>query len=197
MSRSKMKEPHVGGTKSFARLAHEMAMKNDGVYPTRGEMYIKTRTRKDGTIVDDEASHVVAALKDITNDSTKTSDDQNDITNDAYSKVKGPEKRGYIRLVGKMSTEKNNGPLEESETINKLKSDVNALAMIIQDHIPNANLTPVLSNLNVEVPGNGSSPHNNSLSVNQISSSKSQNDNGNLLISNYVEVLYGCTYVVS
>ncbi|KAL8246024.1 hypothetical protein R6Q59_007240 [Mikania micrantha] len=96
-----------------------------------------------------------------------------------------------------MSTEKNNGPSEESETINKLKSALNALAMIIQDHIPNANLTPLLSNLNVEVPGIGSSPHNNSLSVNQISSSRSQNDNGNLLISNYVEVLYGCAYVVS
>ncbi|KAL8211121.1 hypothetical protein R6Q57_005558 [Mikania cordata] len=88
-----MKEPHVSGTKSFARLAHEMALKNDGVYPTRGEMYIKTRTRKDGTIVDDEASHVVAALKDIANYSTNTSNDQNDITKDAYSKVKGPEKR--------------------------------------------------------------------------------------------------------
>ncbi|KAL8240452.1 hypothetical protein R6Q59_013807 [Mikania micrantha] len=56
---SKMKEPHVTGTKSFARLAHEVAMKNDGVYPTRGEMYIKTRTRKDGSIVDDEAARVV------------------------------------------------------------------------------------------------------------------------------------------
>ncbi|KAL8192495.1 hypothetical protein R6Q57_027680 [Mikania cordata] len=96
-----------------------------------------------------------------------------------------------------MSTEKNNGPSEESETINKLKSAVNALAMIIQDHIPNANLTPVLSNLNLEVPGIGSSSHNNSLSVNQISSLRSQNDNDNLLICNYVEVLYGCAYVVS
>ncbi|KAL8215777.1 hypothetical protein R6Q57_022614 [Mikania cordata] len=90
MSRSKMKEPHVSGTKSFARLANEMAMKNDDVYPSRGEMYIKTRTRKDGTIVDDEACHVVVALKDIANKSTNTSDDQNDITNDAFSKVKGP-----------------------------------------------------------------------------------------------------------
>ncbi|KAL8214416.1 hypothetical protein R6Q57_003865 [Mikania cordata] len=96
VNHSKMKEPHVSGTKYFARLAHEMAMKNDGVYPTRGEMYIKTRTRKNGSIVDDEASHVVAALKDIPNESTNTSDDKNDITNDAYSKVKGPEKRGYI-----------------------------------------------------------------------------------------------------
>ncbi|KAL8204393.1 hypothetical protein R6Q57_010016 [Mikania cordata] len=75
--------------------------------------------------------NLIVVAGDITNDSTKTSDDQNDITNDAYSKVKGPEKRGYIRLVGKMSTEKNNGPSEESETINKLKSAVNALAMII------------------------------------------------------------------
>ncbi|KAL8217946.1 hypothetical protein R6Q57_021319 [Mikania cordata] len=187
MSRSKMKEPHVSGTKSFARLAHEM---NDDVYPSRGEMYIKTRTRKDGTIVDDEASHLVAALKDIANKSTNTSDDQNDITNDAFSKVKGPEKRGYIRLVGRMSTEKYNGPSAESETIDKLKSAVNALAMIIKDHISNANLTPVLSSLNVEVPGVGSSPRNNSLSVNQISSSRIQNDNDNLLIFNYVEVLY-------
>ncbi|KAL8232187.1 hypothetical protein R6Q57_001965 [Mikania cordata] len=77
-----------------------------------------------------------------------------------------------------MSTEKNNGPSAESETIDKLKSVVNALAMIIKDHIPNANLTSVLSSLNVEVPGVGSSPRNNSLSVNQISSSRSENDNG-------------------
>ncbi|KAL8249567.1 hypothetical protein R6Q59_006435 [Mikania micrantha] len=109
VSHSNMKEPHVSGTKSFARLAHEMSMKNNGVYPTRGEMYIKTQTRKDGTIVDDEASHV-AALKDIPNVTTNTSDDQIDITNDAYSKVKGPEKRGYIRLVGSMPTKKDNGP---------------------------------------------------------------------------------------
>ncbi|KAI3798474.1 hypothetical protein L1987_33751 [Smallanthus sonchifolius] len=58
-SRSKMKEPHVTGTKSFARLAHEMATKNNGVYPTRGEMYITTRTHKDGSIVDDKAAEVV------------------------------------------------------------------------------------------------------------------------------------------
>ncbi|KAI7726493.1 hypothetical protein M8C21_015315 [Ambrosia artemisiifolia] len=57
--RSKMKEPHVTGSKSFARLAHEVALKNDGVYPTRGEMYITSRTRKDGSIVDDEAANVV------------------------------------------------------------------------------------------------------------------------------------------
>jgi hypothetical protein len=34
-------------------------MKNNGVYPTRGEMYITTRTRKDGSIVDNKAAHIV------------------------------------------------------------------------------------------------------------------------------------------
>ncbi|KAI3783833.1 hypothetical protein L1987_42921 [Smallanthus sonchifolius] len=53
-SRSKMKEPHVTGTKSFARVAHELATKNNDVYPTRAEMYITTRTRKDGSVVDDK-----------------------------------------------------------------------------------------------------------------------------------------------
>ncbi|KAK1414960.1 hypothetical protein QVD17_30726 [Tagetes erecta] len=88
LSRSKMKERHVSGTKSFARLAYEMATENNGVYPTRGEVYIKTRTRKDGTIVDDEAAHVVASLKDITIDSTITTSDLDDYTNDDYSKLR-------------------------------------------------------------------------------------------------------------
>ncbi|KAL8256083.1 hypothetical protein R6Q59_031150 [Mikania micrantha] len=119
VSQSKMKEPHVSGTESFARPAHEM---NDVVYPTRGEMYTKSQTHKDGTIVDDEASLVVAALKDIANESTNSSY-HNDISNDAYSKVKGSEKRRYIRLVGtwKDDNQKHNNPSSaESETINKL-----------------------------------------------------------------------------
>ncbi|XP_071734056.1 uncharacterized protein [Rutidosis leptorrhynchoides] len=58
-SRSKMQEPHMTGTKSFARLAHEEAMKKDGVYPTRAEIYIKSHTRKDGSIVDNQAREVV------------------------------------------------------------------------------------------------------------------------------------------
>ncbi|XP_076931666.1 uncharacterized protein LOC143596889 [Bidens hawaiensis] len=58
-SRSKMNEPHVTGTKSFTRLSHEEAMNNNGVHPTREELYIKPHTRKDGTIVDAEGAKVV------------------------------------------------------------------------------------------------------------------------------------------
>ncbi|MFS7986106.1 putative transposase, Ptta/En/Spm, plant [Helianthus anomalus] len=171
MSRSKMKEPHVSGTNSFARLAHEMATENNGIHPTRGEMYIKTRTRKDGSIVDDNATQVVASLKKITNDSITSPDDPADFTNDDYSKVKGPEKRGYVRLVGRMPAAKSNATYSQTndeiksviQTNDQLKSVVNAMAIIIQEHIPNANLSSVLSNINMQVPGTGSLVHNNSL----------------------------------
>ncbi|KAK9072461.1 hypothetical protein SSX86_008895 [Deinandra increscens subsp. villosa] len=162
-SRSKMKEPHVTGTKSFARLAHELAMDNDGMYPTRGEMYIKTRTRKDGSIVDDEALGVVTSLKAIASKSTSTSGVQDDFSNDEYSKVKGPEKRGYVRLVGKMPAKKSNGDSQiiqqlesATQTISQLQGAFNVMVNIIQEHIPNANLSAILSNMNLQVSNIGS-----------------------------------------
>ncbi|KAJ9538586.1 hypothetical protein OSB04_031319 [Centaurea solstitialis] len=180
-SRSKMNEPHVTGTKSFARLAHERAMDNNGVYPTRGEMYVTTRTRKDGSIVDSKAAEVVASLRAIASDSTSTPRDSDDFTNDDYSKVKGPEKQGYVRLVGRMPAVKENNAnfSTDSQTIHQLKSVVNVMLNIIQEHIPNANLPAVLSNMNIEIPGGSSSVPNNSLSVNQRSPSGSNNNNGN------------------
>ncbi|GJY70688.1 transposase, Ptta/En/Spm [Tanacetum coccineum] len=56
ISRSKMEEPHITGTKSFARLAEEEATKNNGVHLTRGKLYQISRTRKDGSIVNDKAA---------------------------------------------------------------------------------------------------------------------------------------------
>ncbi|KAK9073297.1 hypothetical protein SSX86_007621 [Deinandra increscens subsp. villosa] len=172
-SRLKMKEPHVTGTKSFARLAHEMAMKNDGVYPTRGEMYIKTRTRKDGSIVDDEALGVVTSLKAIASNSTSTRGDQDDFVNDDYSKVKGAEKRGYVRLIGKIPVTKSNGDSQiiqqlesATQTINHLHGAFNVMVNIIQEHIPNANLSTILSNMNLQVPRIGSSIESTSRSTN-------------------------------
>ncbi|XP_021978857.1 uncharacterized protein LOC110874641 [Helianthus annuus] len=169
-----MKEPHVTGTKSFARLAHEVATKNDGVYPTRGEMYITTRTRKDGSFVDDKATNVVASLKAIASDSASKHIDPHDFTNDEYSKVKGPEKRGYVRLVGRMPATKSKGDSStNSHTIHQLQSVVNVMMNIIQERIPDANLPTVLSNMNIQVPRVGSSAPSNSLPSNELSSSRS------------------------
>ncbi|GJX57933.1 transposase, Ptta/En/Spm [Tanacetum coccineum] len=74
ISRSKMEEPHITGTKSFARLAKEEATKNNRVHPTRGKLYQICRTRKDGSFVSDKAAQVVASLQVIANDSTNTQD---------------------------------------------------------------------------------------------------------------------------
>ncbi|XP_076953230.1 uncharacterized protein LOC143627244 [Bidens hawaiensis] len=132
-SRSKMKEPLVTGTKSFARITHEEAMNNNGVHPTQGELYIKTHTRKDGTIVDEEAAKVVASLKAIASDSTSTTGDLGDFSNDDYSKVKGPEKRGYVRLVERMPTAKSKGDSStKSQKNDHLMNVVNVMLNIIQ-----------------------------------------------------------------
>ncbi|KAL8252131.1 hypothetical protein R6Q59_035824 [Mikania micrantha] len=171
-----MKEPHVTGTKSFAKLAHEVAMKNDVVYPTRGEMYIKTRTRKDGSVVDDEAAGVMTSIKAIASDSTRTCGDQDDFTRDDYSKVKGPEKRGYVLLVGRMPATKDKGDSEiNSQTIHQQQSVINVIMNINHEHIPNANLSTVLSDMNIQVPRIGSSTLN-CLSGNQLNSSRSHDD---------------------
>ncbi|GKD84713.1 transposase, Ptta/En/Spm, partial [Tanacetum coccineum] len=47
------------GTKSFARLAEKEATKNNRVQPTRGKLYQISRTRKDGSIVNDKAAQFV------------------------------------------------------------------------------------------------------------------------------------------
>ncbi|KAI3751441.1 hypothetical protein L2E82_22527 [Cichorium intybus] len=67
-SRLKMQEPHVMGTKSFARLAHEEATKNNGAYPTRGEIYRISHTHKDGSIVNDNVAQIVSSIQAISSD---------------------------------------------------------------------------------------------------------------------------------
>ncbi|KAL8200118.1 hypothetical protein R6Q57_011457 [Mikania cordata] len=114
-SRSKMNEPHITGTKSFARLAHE-----------------------------------VTSLKVIESDSTSTVADRDDFTKDNYSKVKNPKKRGYVRLVGRMPATKGKGDSpSDSNIIHMLQSAVNVIMDIIHEHIPNANLSTVLSDMNI------------------------------------------------
>ncbi|GJZ88753.1 transposase, Ptta/En/Spm, partial [Tanacetum coccineum] len=122
--RSKSYEPHALGTKSFARLADEQKKKT-GVLPTRGTLYIISRTKKNGSIVNATAAKVIKELlndaststSNTTNDaSTSTSNTTNDAStstsntttgngivdwsNDDLARVKGKEKGVYYRCVG-------------------------------------------------------------------------------------------------
>ncbi|KAL4587394.1 hypothetical protein LXL04_000263 [Taraxacum kok-saghyz] len=105
-NQKKMEEPHVFGTKSYARLAHEEHLKTL-VYPTRGQIYVKAHTRKVGKSVPDKVNKVMASLLSIASDSTQTSSSSTDPTtvdpfdysNDDYSKVKGPKKEGIYGVL--------------------------------------------------------------------------------------------------
>nr|KAJ0210343.1 hypothetical protein LSAT_V11C400174540 [Lactuca sativa] len=107
-----------------------------------------------------------------------------DFSNDDYSKVKGSEKRWYIRCVGRMPIVKekvvscSNDPIVE-----QLKTMVNVMANIIQEHIPNANLFGILSNMNIQMPGSTSTAPCNSNSVNQKASSESHHNDGDHFMS--------------
>ncbi|XP_024016175.1 uncharacterized protein LOC112089662 isoform X7 [Eutrema salsugineum] len=61
-SRSKHKIPHALGKKSLARKSDEMEMET-GVEPNRGELFIASRTRSDGSLVCNEATISVDQLK--------------------------------------------------------------------------------------------------------------------------------------
>nr|KAJ0195475.1 hypothetical protein LSAT_V11C700375270 [Lactuca sativa] len=187
MSRLKMQEPHITGTKSFARLAHEEAAKNDGVYPSRGKIYKITRTRKDGVIVNDNVAQIMVILftQVVSSDSTNTQQTEDDYSNDEYSKVKGPKKHGYIRCVGRMPAVKDNNAScsTDPQTVEQLKDGLartqhalNVLFNLVKDHIPNANLSGMLNNSNLEVPDNLSMVPNISPLGNRRASSESNHN---------------------
>ncbi|XP_023741116.1 uncharacterized protein LOC111889214 [Lactuca sativa] len=186
-SHAKMQEPHVTGTKSFARLAQEEPMKNDGAYPSRGEIYCITRTCKDGSIVNDNVAQHMSSLQDVSSNPRNTQHNEDDYLNDDYPRVKGPEKHGYIRCVGRMPAVKDNGASSSTdpETIQQLKDGLsctqNALSVLInlvKDHIPNANVLGMLNNLNLQVPNSFSVVPNHYPLGNQRSSFESHHNNG-------------------
>nr|KAJ0191520.1 hypothetical protein LSAT_V11C800446750 [Lactuca sativa] len=155
------------------------ALKN-GVYPTQGQICVKTCTRKNGNIMNEKVAQVMTSLQAIASNSSNTLGSVDDFSKDDYSKVKVPEKRGYVRCVGRMRTVKEkvvscfNDP-----SVEQRKTMVNVMANIIQEHIPNANLSGILSNMNIQMPGNTSTVPCNSNLVNQRASSESHHNDGN------------------
>ncbi|KAH1202748.1 hypothetical protein GmHk_17G049137 [Glycine max] len=106
-SRSKYEDLHCMGTNNLPRRIHEMTTKAKGVQPSRAEIYIDTRTRKDGSIVTEKAAIVFDELKKkmVEAESLQNLQSTQDSTNwinDIYSKVKGPEKRGRVRCLDKL-----------------------------------------------------------------------------------------------
>ncbi|KAL9684181.1 hypothetical protein QQ045_021615 [Rhodiola kirilowii] len=61
-NRAKVKFCHTSGTKSFARLSEERT--KNGKEPTKAELFILTRTRKDGQPVNESSSMAISQLRE-------------------------------------------------------------------------------------------------------------------------------------
>lgn len=99
-NRSNQKSTHTAGSKSFARIREEeRTKKSGGKEPTRAELYIKTRTRKDGQPMNNVAAEIISKLREQETQKQQTSNDSND-WDDAFFQVMGEEKNGHVRTYG-------------------------------------------------------------------------------------------------
>ncbi|KAH0658019.1 hypothetical protein KY289_026767 [Solanum tuberosum] len=95
-NRSKRSLPPYIGTKSYARLRHEMA--KDGKTPSRVEVFMESRKRKKGKQVDSFQQDAMDQF-----DQLKKQQQNGDISlndDDIFEKVLGTEKNGYLRAYG-------------------------------------------------------------------------------------------------
>nr|GEV41634.1 hypothetical protein [Tanacetum cinerariifolium] len=155
-NRSKSDEPHITGSKSFAHLCDEETQKNNGVPPSRGGMYCLTRTYQDGRVVNAKAGKVVKAIKTMGESSTaqETRTDGSPFwIDDDLAKVKGRERGGNVRCVGKFPAAKKRRvqvPLLKAEA-KGLRKDFMSLVAAVKEHIPGLNLSTIIGRANTNM----------------------------------------------
>ncbi|XP_004490164.1 uncharacterized protein [Cicer arietinum] len=179
-NRSKYEDLHCMGTKNLPRFIHETTKAN-GVQPSRAQIYIDTRTRKDGSIVTEKAAHVIGELKkhmaEATSSQTpQTIQESTNWENDVYSKVKGSERRGTVRCLGKVPRHSNASSSQSSNVENrlhKLENLLGNLVSVLQTRFSaDQQINDVLQAIAQEVPDAPSTP-NDSMSNDQQTASDS------------------------
>eukprot|EP00256_Glycine_max_P055915 XP_014623315.1 uncharacterized protein LOC102667599 [Glycine max] len=162
-SRTKYEDLHCMGTNNLPRRIHEMTTKAKGVQPSRAKIYIDTRTRKDGSIVTEKAAIVIDELKKKmveaeSSQNLQSTQDSTDWTNDIYSKVKGPEKRGRVRCLGKLPHQASSS--QSSYTNNRIQKLENLLGNLVAvlkvRFAEDPQINQVLEAIDQEVPTNDS-----------------------------------------
>ncbi|KAL3515715.1 hypothetical protein ACH5RR_022617 [Cinchona calisaya] len=99
-NRAKQIFGHITGTKSFARIREEQRVKRpDGKAPSRAELFILTRTRKDGKPVNEASSAVITQLHELGSQQQDASQNST-VRGDIFSEVVGRDKRGSVRCSG-------------------------------------------------------------------------------------------------
>ncbi|KAA8536584.1 hypothetical protein F0562_029062 [Nyssa sinensis] len=99
-NRAQQKMGHTTGTKSFARLREEeRAKRPDGKEPSRAELFILTRTRKNGRPVDEASSIVISQLRERAAQLQEASENSA-AEDDIFSQVMGQDRHGRMRIYG-------------------------------------------------------------------------------------------------
>ncbi|WOK97235.1 hypothetical protein Cni_G05943 [Canna indica] len=96
-NRAKYDEPHCLGTKSIKKYIGEKTKEANGVAPSRAQVYIDSRTRKNGNIVNEKATQVAERRKTIMNEDGQISEVS--WQNDVYSKVKDRRRGGEYDVL--------------------------------------------------------------------------------------------------
>ncbi|XP_015933013.1 uncharacterized protein LOC107459317 [Arachis duranensis] len=102
--RKKQTISHTGGSKPISRKRHEIFLQT-GRKISRGEMYIATHKKKDGSFVTDEARNIAEQIELLMTQNEK--DESGPSTNDAIGKVFGEEHSGRVRCLGMGATPTN------------------------------------------------------------------------------------------
>ncbi|KAI3707830.1 hypothetical protein L2E82_36693 [Cichorium intybus] len=101
---ARVKFRHTAGPKSYARIREEeRAKRPDGQEPSQAELFILTRTRKDGKPVNEATAAVITKLCEETSYNKDIPEDE------AYNRVMKPYKNGGMSLYGLGGTPSRSG----------------------------------------------------------------------------------------
>ncbi|KAI3497512.1 hypothetical protein L1887_40175 [Cichorium endivia] len=124
-NRARHKFSHTSGKKSFARIREEeRAKRPDGQEPSRAELFILTRTRKNGEPVNEATAAVISQLRE-------TDGNKNEVKEDVYERVMGGERKGGVSLYGLNATPSRPGP-EFSTRVDALKMVAENNAQVLE-----------------------------------------------------------------
>ncbi|GMJ06431.1 hypothetical protein HRI_004312300 [Hibiscus trionum] len=122
LNRSKLDEPHCTGTRSFPRIVEDMTAESSGIPPSRADVYVRTRTRKDGSIVNSAAAVVVERIQEKINEGTSSGNlsQATSWSNDVFAQTRPSQESGPSQ------------PVQNTEEVEGLKAKLAAFEKLLE-----------------------------------------------------------------
>ncbi|KAK9213934.1 hypothetical protein WN944_005920 [Citrus x changshan-huyou] len=124
--RATQTEPHTTSRKGMARTRDEM-IKKDPSSGTRVNVWLKSRTRKNGQPINAVAAESMKKLEEIS--AMSTEEDQTSLKNDGIAKLKGDERPGCVKGMGfGVTPSKVAAQVQGNRKVKKLENDLKELS---------------------------------------------------------------------